>query len=112
MRRSRPREADYWSADDPRSFFAWRLPAFSGADVLSEHEMVALKALSDDHLVQLLVRVKSAERELRRLRATLESRWRLERRCPVCDKTVFGRSDRVYCSLTCKRSAYESRRVR
>jgi uncharacterized Zn finger protein (UPF0148 family) len=29
-----------------------------------------------------------------------------ERKCPVCESPVFGRSDKVYCSRACRRKVY------
>src|SRR5690242_7832626 len=103
---------DPWTRhrEDPRGFFAWRLPATSGADQLTEDEIERLKALPEAALVGLIQRVDTALLELTSLQRQLASRWVISRVCPSCDGAVYGRQDKVYCSRACQQRAYLARK--
>lgn len=87
----------------------WNLPA-STRRSLSDTELSDLESLSDDELLDVIDRVRHAERRLRGLREQLESRWTTVRVCPVCAGDVVGRVGKVYCSSAHKQSAYLARK--
>ncbi|MDB9775623.1 hypothetical protein OAB47_05255 [Vicingaceae bacterium] len=37
---------------------------------------------------------------------------RLSKTCPICESTIKGRSDKIYCSIVCKRAAGYDKRVK
>ncbi|MDF2562553.1 MAG: hypothetical protein K0R99_3999 [Microbacterium sp.] len=95
---------------DARGFFLWRLPAMSGADVLTDAEIDRLKALPEPALRDLLRRVEVAVVELTSLQRQLANRWVVVRMCPSCGGDVYGRSDKRYCSRACQQRAYVIRK--
>ena len=95
--------------DDPRAYFMWRLPAASGAHILTDGQIDRLKELPDEALVSLLERVETAVKELELLRQQLATRWVVIHPCPVCGAEVVGRAGKVYCAPKCKQAAYSKR---
>ncbi|GAA1677508.1 hypothetical protein GCM10009807_21790 [Microbacterium lacus] len=110
MRRRQVPRFEVIRRDDPRDFFAWRLPVGGGADMLSDAEVERLRALPESVLLDLLERTERAAVELRSLSAQLRSRWRTGVACPVCGGFVWGRSDKRYCSGACRQRAHAERR--
>ncbi len=63
-------------------------------------------------LPELIEHMRQAETAARQLRLRLEAlqTGEDERTCPVCGGSVVGRSDRRYCSSTCRVKAHRQRR--
>jgi len=67
---------------------------------------VDLSRLDREHFPEWIAALRSAEAHTRALRQRLEDALvGVERQCPVCRVILTGRSDRVYCSATCRQKA-------
>ncbi|MGD8214051.1 hypothetical protein [Aestuariimicrobium sp. Y1814] len=71
----------------------------------------AVIGLEPEYVADLMHELRTGEAELRKLRQRLDALQGGEpaRACPVCGKSVTGRSDAVYCSTACRVNAHRAR---
>jgi hypothetical protein len=71
--------------------------------------LIQYDQLDREQMPQWITSMRTAEGVLRRHRERLEATLaQSDRRCPVCDTAVTGRTDRVYCGATCRQRARRS----
>lgn len=67
---------------------------------------IDLSRLDREQLPWWIDHLKQAEASTRQLRRQLESLLAGDSRlCPVCDRAVTGRQDRIYCGAACRQRA-------
>ena len=75
-------------------------------------QRIDLSELDREQLPFYIGELKRAETVARQLRRQLEALLSgSDRRCPVCDEVVTGRTDRVHCGATCRQRSVRANEV-